>query len=352
MKNQNVLIVEDNQMDRLMARNAIKKLSRFGDVHEASSVKQGLKKLSKHKVDFILLDYYLPDGTAREFLTAYSERNPEIPVFIYARLESHEHLAELFHLGAENYFPKSCFNVDVLKKGLVQAKRRREEMALPGLSQGPLSKYLEGIRHKLDQGLMRFKEDKAFLNCHEVRQLNNLCQSMKDYNYYSTHTAQLGKVNLNEVMAQVKEHFKDSIAEQKGQLVVEEFSTPVYGDAKWLGEVFTRLIQNSLDYKSVDRIPDIRVSQDFTSDEEVVIIVSDNGQGMEHELPLGQFYPMGKEAQGNGLGLAISKTILNQHLGDMWYLGNKDLGTNMFICLKRWQEGTLEEKSTEAAVGE
>lgn len=71
----------------------------------------------------------------------------------------------------------------------------------------------------------------------------------------------------------------------------------------------------------------------------VMITVSDNGTGIKKEdlsRIFDGFY-RGDSARsnikGNGLGLAISKQIIENHHGKIWVKSEKDEGTQIFVYL-------------------
>ncbi|HKH85645.1 MAG TPA: ATP-binding protein, partial [Nitrososphaera sp.] len=64
-------------------------------------------------------------------------------------------------------------------------------------------------------------------------------------------------------------------------------------------------------------------------EEEVVIAVKDTGTGIDPELMPRLFTKFAtKSYQGTGLGLYISKSIVEAHGGKMWAENNSDEGSN------------------------
>lgn len=134
----------------------------------------------------------------------------------------------------------------------------------------------------------------------------------------------LGKF-IEEVIAEVKPR-----ADELGISVVNEFDfnhpiAPVIGDADKLKEVVINLIGNSLKFTAIGG--KIRIW--FELKENMVFThVTDNGEGISpDDLPkLFQKFGLVKEsyvtnqkaAQGTGLGLYISKSIIEMHRGKMW----------------------------------
>ena len=94
----------------------------------------------------------------------------------------------------------------------------------------------------------------------------------------------------------------------------------VYGDFDRLQLVFEHLLKNSVRY-SGGRTPEITVACEKT-DNEWVVEVRDNGPGIEPEFQdrIFELYTRlhGKSIPGNGLGLAICRSIVASHGGEIW----------------------------------
>ena len=56
----NVLVVDDDQIDREMVRRLLSKSTGNYNIVEASTVDEGLELYDKHNFDVILLDYRMP----------------------------------------------------------------------------------------------------------------------------------------------------------------------------------------------------------------------------------------------------------------------------------------------------
>ncbi len=94
----------------------------------------------------------------------------------------------------------------------------------------------------------------------------------------------------------------------------------VYGDFDRLQLVFEHLLKNAVRYRS-DRTPEIAVTCEKT-EKELVVEVRDNGPGIEPEFQdrIFELYTRlhGKSLPGNGLGLAICRSIVSSHGGEIW----------------------------------
>jgi len=110
-------------------------------------------------------------------------------------------------------------------------------------------------------------------------------------------------------------------------------------DQSKIGEVVTNLINNANKFTNNGKI----AVTSKLKDDKVVISVADTGIGIEKEdqkhlfekfYQAGRFDPRNpQEQQGSGLGLYISKNIINLHGGDMWLESDKDKGSTFYFSL-------------------
>jgi len=125
---------------------------------------------------------------------------------------------------------------------------------------------------------------------------------------------------LDELIGQVSQILNSELQARRVKLLVKipKELPPVYGDRIHLQQVMLNLLLNSLDAldASTSENREIRIRATQIEDGMVEIALSDNGPGIEPEkLPL-LFEPFFTTKQdGMGIGLAISKTIVETHGG-------------------------------------
>lgn len=104
-----ILIVEDDTVDRLACKRSIARDTRFACVvHEAATGQDGLELLRAQEVDCILLDYHLPDLNGLEFLSELSAMHGSIrvPVLLLTGADSATVVAAAMKRGAWDYLGK------------------------------------------------------------------------------------------------------------------------------------------------------------------------------------------------------------------------------------------------------
>ncbi len=111
----------------------------------------------------------------------------------------------------------------------------------------------------------------------------------------------------------------------------------ISGDFDRLSQVLNNLISNAIKYtKSGGRIK----IKAYDKDNYLVVDVSDNGIGISPEDQLrlfDKFYRvesgLTQEVGGTGLGLTITKSIINKHGGDIWVKSSPGKGSTFSFNL-------------------
>ena len=105
----------------------------------------------------------------------------------------------------------------------------------------------------------------------------------------------------------------------------------INADPHQLGRVFNNLFKNALQAIPDNRVAQVKVLAEI-KDAKVVIQVVDNGKGIPEELYKKIFSPnFSTKNSGMGLGLAISKKIVNQFGGTIMFNSTMDVGTTFTL---------------------
>jgi two-component system, OmpR family, sensor histidine kinase VicK len=105
----------------------------------------------------------------------------------------------------------------------------------------------------------------------------------------------------------------------------------VMGDPARLAQVLSNLLRNALKFTKEGTI-NARVGRNKSpSCSEAVVSISDSGQGIDPEVMNKLFEKfVSKSEKGTGLGLFISKSIVEAHGGKIWAENNKDVNGATF----------------------
>ena len=127
------------------------------------------------------------------------------------------------------------------------------------------------------------------------------------------------------------------IQQNNAEIVKSELAS-CYGDHNQLSQVFTNLLDNCLKYSHPERDPVVEISSELRPlEHELVIRVSDNGMGVREEhitKIFDVFFQLNPDsAEGEGLGLAIAKRIVNRMGGRIWLESDHGTGSCFHIVL-------------------
>ncbi len=111
---------------------------------------------------------------------------------------------------------------------------------------------------------------------------------------------------------------------------------PLYGDRIQLQQVLFNLVLNAIEAMSktpgADRLIVLQAFQE--TDDLVTISVRDSGKGLdgyEEDRLFDAFYT--SKPDGMGIGLAISRSIIEEHKGRLWFSRNPDSGLTFFFTV-------------------
>jgi len=142
------------------------------------------------------------------------------------------------------------------------------------------------------------------------------------------------KINLNEMITEMLREYEQKMIQSKKDLKLfyeahnnadEVFI--VESDRNRLIQVVTNLLNNAIKFTNEGIITVIveRKKDDNSNNNEIVVSIKDTGTGIDAEiLPklFTKFATKSKAEGGTGLGLFISKNIIERHGGRMWAINN------------------------------
>jgi two-component system, OmpR family, sensor histidine kinase VicK len=167
-----------------------------------------------------------------------------------------------------------------------------------------------------------------------AERLQKLATNLLDVTRIESQTLKLRKemVNINEKIANVKKDFENQFRHLRTLriLLIESFENiPIYvhADKVRLYEVIANLLSNAIKFTQKGTIS---ISTDTRSNinnniDEVIIRIRDTGVGIHPEILPRLFTKFATRSdRGTGLGLFISKGIVEAHGGEIWAENNSD----------------------------
>ncbi len=149
---------------------------------------------------------------------------------------------------------------------------------------------------------------------------------------------QTARLQLNDVVHEVLTLAQSKLASHQISLTIDLSDTlpEVLGDRVQLQQVLLNLILNAIDaiHPVVDRPRELGIRTSSPSTGEVQLMVRDSGIGLDSLAQSRLFEPFfTTKAEGMGLGLSISRRIVEAHGGQLRATPNSDYGTTLMINL-------------------
>jgi two-component system, OmpR family, sensor histidine kinase KdpD len=204
----------------------------------------------------------------------------------------------------------------------------------------PLTSIKASVTALQDESALDAAQQRDLLSVinEETDRLNRLVGEAAEMAQLDAHMVRLNRT-LNrpgEVIAAAMENARAVLADHSTELDVPADIPEVSFDFGRISEVITHLLENAAKYSPKNS--SIRVSVEHTF-EELVINVADHGSGidsMEQSLIFDKFY-RGREhrmmVRGTGMGLAISKVIVEAHGGSLSVVSQPGAGSVFSIHL-------------------
>ncbi|MZH03719.1 MAG: hypothetical protein F3745_10090 [Nitrospinae bacterium] len=198
----------------------------------------------------------------------------------------------------------------------------------------PVRKIIN-FSEKLLEGGERFTKDDVFILdkiLHAGKTMSLLINDILEYSRLAGHSVAFDRVNLNDVVSEVKTVLSDQISAANGDIDFE--SLPIIEANKTqMVQLFQNLISNSLKYSKENIPPVVKISSTKGEDGFITLSLKDNGLGIKDEysdLVFKPFERLNPQIEGTGMGLSICKKVVVSHGGDITVKCLPDGGGSVF----------------------
>lgn len=340
---------------------------------------EALEMIRNQPFNVVITDTRLPDVDGMEILELAKEIDPDVAVIVMTGYASLETAVEAVNEGAYAYFVKPA-NVDEMKTTIINALRqqrlsRENKRLVDDLQRSnkllfeankqlkkttdAKSVFLASMSHELRTPLnviigfseLMIDEVPGEINEEQRQCLNDVLSSSKHLLSLINEVLDLskiesGKVELrlsNIVLTKVIESLKSTLMpilatrKQSLDIEIEEGLPPVYADKAKLRQVFLNLLTNAIKYTSDGGKLKIEAVRDG---DWCQVSVIDNGIGIKKEdqewifKPFTQIDVLPEEKrEGAGLGLAISKQLVEMCGGKIWVESEYGKGSRFTFTL-------------------
>src|ERR687891_915078 len=173
-----------------------------------------------------------------------------------------------------------------------------------------------------------------------AKRLQALTSDILDVTRIESQTLQLEKerFNIYDLLADVTKDYTERIkSDNKNiELLYDQKDTDhhiiVEADKVRITQVLLNILNNALKFTNEGQI--IIRAHESSNKKEIIVSITDTGSGINKDIFAKLFSKFAtKSSQGTGLGLYISKSIIEAHGGKIWAKNNKDRGSTFMFTL-------------------
>jgi light-regulated signal transduction histidine kinase (bacteriophytochrome) len=196
---------------------------------------------------------------------------------------------------------------------------------------GYLELISDGAENKLDEPHISYIKTVR----RSAAQMSVMIDRLLDYSSVGREHAPFKTLDLNEIVERTQANIMNLIEKTKASIHVGELPT-VSGEATLLSMVMQNLLSNAIKFKSAD--PPVISIQAQEDSGYWIISIADNGIGFdprhgENIFSLFKQIHHTRKSQGLGVGLAITKKIIELHGGRIWAKSAPGEGSTFYFSL-------------------
>ncbi|HET6594528.1 MAG TPA: ATP-binding protein [Anaerolineales bacterium] len=368
------LFVEDSEYD---TQAILRELRRGGyEVeYERIETRHGMEQSLSHRVwDLILCDYTLPRFGAGDALKTLQRSGLDLPFIIISGTIEEENAVDMLKAGAHDFIVKSRMArlIPAIEREIKDAKTRRlqreaeaerqELMARLEAINSEIERFtylafhdlraplitIKGFAGALKQDLEASRYDQVQK---DVQRIAGAADKMDEILSDLLEFARIGRVRRPSEEIESEHLAREALQKLDGLIRAKKIAVKLspalprlYGDRVRLREVFENLIENAAQYTSEQEHPSIEIGARWQEDQQI-IYVKDNGQGVDpryHNRIFELFEKLDPNTQGPGIGLALTKRIIEVHGGKIWVeSGGEGQGSTFCFTLPEKNEVKL-----------
>ncbi len=251
-------------------------------------------------------------------------------------------------------------NVDVqalIQENIALKRKLKSKELLLDQKNAEIQQYLYTVSHELKTPISSMRgysillqdfhlndmnpEILAYLQkiANNLDQMDQMIDNLLDYTRIEVTQEECEEVDCEELIHDALDELNYLLQQNQYELTIAPNLPTIFCKRSLMVRVFTNLLSNAIKYSKNNELPRIEVG--YIPDEIFhKFYVKDNGVGIAPADKEKIFQIFGrlnnkKEAKGNGLGLIISKRIIEKHGGEIWVESVRGKGSTFFFTLPR-----------------
>lgn len=391
-----ILVIDDDEVDRLAIRRHLSKTSLQVDITEAENAATAKEYLSQANFNCIFLDFRLPDADGLTLVKQLRFEGYRLPIIVLTGQGDEQIAVELMKAGASDYSAKSRLSSEsvasiirnamrvyraeqiiqsaqeqlrrtnaLLKQQNQELEDQRQQIEQQNLqlleANRHKSEFLATVTHELRtplNSIMGFSQilksqTKGSLNNYQMEMVNrifsngesllNLVNDILDMSTIEASRLDLAPFYFDlDVLFQELISELNLLADKKGlelKLITNLENKTVYNDRRRLKQILVNLISNAIKFTDQGYV---QIKVNTLTRNSIEIIVKDTGIGISAEQLRYIFHPFRQGDQttqrrypGTGLGLAITHSLVSMMEGFIDVGSEPGVGTTFRVQIPR-----------------
>lgn len=375
-KKLNILYVEDSQSTRESTSIVLRDI--FHEVFIAHDGVSGYDTFSikNDEIDIIITDIQMPNMNGFEMIEKIRKKSPDIPIFVFSAYNESDYLFEAINYNISGYIlkPFDLFqflkalkivieNIN-LKKNLenkieeqITYIRQQDQMIEKQSRQAAIGEMVDAIAHQWGnpltqisvlastmhfqnntQGQILKKEQITEYADNIMMQVEHMSETLNEFRDFFKPSKNHEKINLLELIKQTLTLVQDELKNNQINYTLEGDNTiEVEIIPNEFKHVLLNFISNSRFAFEENNIDSRNIKFEITQDENNIYLnFSDNAGGVPLSIIDTIFNPnvTTKKEKGTGVGLYLSKQIIEKIHGELTVINNDNDGATFTVALK------------------
>ena len=357
-----LLLVEDDQVDVEHVSRLLRQQNFTFTIDVADRLSVAIQLAELNDYDLALLDLSLPDSGGLETVSAFHRKTQNLPIVVLTAVSDPDLEASIVDTGAHDFLPKRNLDRDslarciryLLDRQAASETLRNRDLEIAHLSRlQAISEMASAIVHELTEplsvitnlstaSLLRIEAGEVALAEENVRAISRessrAVQTVRRIrNFIRKGTLPKSVVHVASVVREATELVTREASSANVALTVEssDCEAQIHGDSVHVQQVILNLVRNAIDATANFASPAQVKIQIADVENSVVVRVIDNGKG-DRDILDSLFTPFfTTRPNGVGLGLSISRTIIEAHGGEISASANAGQGLTFEFSLPK-----------------
>jgi PAS domain S-box-containing protein len=168
-----------------------------------------------------------------------------------------------------------------------------------------------------------------------AKRMDMMINDLLEYSKIGSTEREYEYLQSDKILETVLKNLKPTI-EESNAIITHDPLPLIYANNQMMIQLFQNIISNAIKYHG-EEPPEIHISADYI-DDEYIFSIKDNGIGIDQKhleriFKIFQRLHTREKYDGTGIGLAITKRIIQKHRGKIWVESELGKGTTFFFTI-------------------